>query len=1198
MRQRYILFYILFLLCPALVHSQQPVEFVENQGQWGTWFKYKAATQSGDVLLEKDGFRYVLNDPDNFFKMDYYHHGQTKVKPTLKFHVYKVTFESAKTPVFESERPYSVYYNYFLGSDSSCWKTGIHPSRSVNYRGVYDGIDVQVSSEMGDIVYDFIVAPHADVSKVKLKFEGQDKISLNDGNLVINTSVGHMTEMKPFAFQYVNDERVLVPCEYHLDGTTVSFDFPRGYNKDHKLIIDPIVKFCTMTGSTADNWGFTATYDDAGNFYAGGLVNNFAYAGTSFPVSPGAFQMTFGGGLTYVDPGTGQLWAYAADISIIKYDPTLTSRIYATYLGGAGNDHAHSMVVDASQNLIIDGRTASTNYPVTPGAFQTAYHGKWDIVVTKFNSGGTGLIGSTYIGGNAEDGVNFDSTEYGYGQLKYNYGDDARSEVLLDKLGNIFVAGCTSSPDFPTTASAISSTLSGMQDGVIFKFNSTLTSLLWSTYIGGTGSDAGYVLAFDTSYNSVYVSGGTNSTNFPTTAGTLFPAYQGGTADGFILKFRNGAPYNLLGGTYIGTPGYDQVYGIQVSGGTDQVYVMGQTLGGAFPVTASYSNPGSSQFIMKLNNGLTTNLVSTVFGSSSSTFTNISPTAFLVDTCENIYVSGWGGNLGIPGVPSGECHGMPTTPDAAQATTDGRDFYFIVLAPGLASLKYATYYGRSCTNPFEGEHVDGGTSRFSKQGSIYQGICANCGGVYNPVTNPSACVVPFPTTPGVWSEIDSSRNCNEAALKINFNIGPVQCNITAGPSSYGCAPFTVNFYNTTTNGLTYLWDFGDGSAPVTSYETTHTFTAGGTYTVTLSATNSNACFKTEDTAYLLIVVDTNKLNPDFTFVVTDSCDPFTSDFTNTSTTNITTGAPTYTWFFGDGTTFTGVTPPTHNYPDTGSYTVMLIMAHPDACKTPDTVQKRLDIYYKKVSANFNIPDTICLGVAFIPSGGAVNATTITWYFGDGTQNTDPLPAHIYTAVGTYKVIFVAQNPGACNKADTVEKMITVLSGPIANFKFIPVKPEANIPTTFTNLSFNATRYAWDFGDDTKSTEINPVHQYNKTGNYKVCLTAYNESVCPSVACKTVPTEVVPLLGLPTGFSPNGDGVNDILYVRGAAIKTMDLKIYNRWGQLVFESTQQDVGWDGTFNGQPQPIEAYGYVLNATFIDGTSRLLKGNITLLR
>jgi gliding motility-associated-like protein len=189
------------------------------------------------------------------------------------------------------------------------------------------------------------------------------------------------------------------------------------------------------------------------------------------------------------------------------------------------------------------------------------------------------------------------------------------------------------------------------------------------------------------------------------------------------------------------------------------------------------------------------------------------------------------------------------------------------------------------------------------------------------------------------------------------------------------------------------------------------------------------------------------------------------------------------------------------------------------------------------------------------------------------------------------VTFTAKNAGACNGSVTLSKVITIMSGPTADFSFVPTLPTRNVPTTYTNLSVNAERYEWDFGDNTASVETNPVHQFLKTGTYKTCLKAFNK-------CRMVPTEVVPLLGLPTAFSPNGDGQNDILYVRGAAIQTMDLKIYNRWGQLVFESTSQAIGWDGTFNGEPQPIEAYAYVLDVTFIDGTAKLLKGNVTLLR
>ncbi len=1195
MRCKSIFLYCLLGLIVSKIYAQHPLEFVENKGQWGDWFRYKVQTPGGQVCLEDDGFRYILSDGDNNFKLDYFHHGQTKERPLLKFHAYKVSFLDAQAPDISGEKPLKVYYNYFLGKDTARWKTGIHPVRAINYRKLYDGIDMHVFSEKGNIEYEFIVQPGADPSKIRMRFDGPDGIKIKNENLVISTSVGDVTEQRPFVYQYVNNNRIEVPCYYKLKGSVVSFDFPDGYDHTQQLIIDPAVLLCTLTGSTADNWGYSATYDDAGNFYAGGLVNDFAFPGTHFPVSTGAFQVTFGGGFGTASPADD--YAYASDISIIKYDAALKTRVYATYLGGAQNDHVHSMIVDPAGNLVIAGRTLSSNFPVTPGCYQGTNHGWWDIVVTKFNATGTGLIGSTYIGGAASDGVNYDSTEYGYGQLKYNYGDDSRSEVLLDNSGNVYVTGSTNSSDFPVTPTAISSTIKGAQDGVVFKLNSSLTSLIWSTYIGGSSYDAGYVLAFDTLQQNVYVAGGTNSSDFPATAGTLHTSFQGGLADGFVLKFLNSAPYNLVKGTYVGTAGYDQIYGIQVSRTTDQVYVMGQTLGGTFPVTPGvYSNTGSSQFVMKLDKNLASNLASTVFGSGTSATTNISPVAFLVDTCDNVYISGWGGDLGIAGVASGLCSGMATTFDAHLATTDGRDFYFIVLGPGLASLRYASYYGRSCTSPsyyWMNEHVDGGTSRFDKHGIIYQGICASCGGA---PSVPGACPSAFPTTKGVWSEVDSSRNCNEAALRVEFNIGPVKADVVAGPNTSGCAPLTVNFTNNSNNGLSYVWNFGDGTSS-TTFSPTHTFSGPGTYTVSLTASNANACFKTDDTAYVYIHVDTNRIIPDFTYTVKDSCDPYIASFTNTSQ-DFAGGTPSYIWYFGDGTSYSGTTPPDHNYPDTGTYKVTLVMSDALACKTPDTIVKQFTIKNFRVSAKFITPDTICIGTEFMAKSDILNGGTKNWTFGDGTTSTDDNPTHSYSKVGTYTIHLVVYNSQACNGMDTFTRMITVLAGPTADFTFAPLPPVPNEPVSFTNKSLNATRYSWDLGDNTTTTEVNPVHQYNKTGTYHVCLSAFNESKCPATACKEVPTEVHPLIGLPTAFSPNGDGQNDILYVRGAAIKTLDLKIFNRWGQLVFETNSKEKGWDGTFNGEPQPIEAYAYVLNATFIDGTAKVLKGNITLLR
>ncbi|MES2704387.1 MAG: PKD domain-containing protein [Bacteroidota bacterium] len=1180
--------YLLLLLLLSLSYgawAQPSIEFIENKGQWGDWFKYKAITAGGPVFLENDGFRYILCDEQNVAKMDSFHHGLLAKKPIMKFHVYKMSFEGAQAPQIVGSKQQKNYYNYFLGNDPEKWKSDIHPYLAIDYKNLYRGIDMHLSSESGSMVYEFVVQPNADAGQVKLNFKGPDNMSIKNGDLVINTSVGKVMELKPYAYQYINDEKVEIACRYVLKNNRLTFAMGK-YDHSQTLIIDPTIAFwCSFTGSTADNWGFTATYDNTGNFYMGGIVNNLP--GGTFPVSPGAYQSTFAGG-----QGTDAI-QYASDIGIMKLSPDGTSRVYATYLGGANNERPHSLIVDPAGNLLIAGRTLSPNYPVTGGAFQTVKNGGWDIIVTKLNAAGTGLLASTFIGGSADDGVNFDSTEIFYGHLKYNYGDDARSEVQIDNTGNVYVTSSTWSTNFPTTATAIATTLSGMQDGVIFKFNPSLSSLMWSTYLSGVGDEAGYVLAFNSSQSSVYVAGGTSSTNFPATPGAWQSTYQGDSADGYILKFRNSPPYNVQRGTFVGTSRFDQVYGIQLDA-ANNVYVMGQSLGGTFPVTAGvYSNPSSSQFIMKMDSNLTNNLISTVYGSGDPLHTNISPVAFLVDTCNNIYISGWGGNIMgsmAPGLAhSGTTTGMAVTSDAHDSSTDGFDFYFMVLGPGMTTLRYATFYGRDAPG-FSGEHVDGGTSRFDKKGIIYQAICANCGGSGTP---------PFPTTAGVWAPANGcAYNCNEAALKIAFNIGPVETNVTAGPATSGCAPLTVNFFNATTNGLTYVWNFGDGSAPVTTFAATHTFTAGGTFTVTLAAANSSACFTTNDTAEIIIVVDTNKIRPDFNYTITDSCGPFIATFTNTSTTNITTSTPTYTWHFGDGGTFSGTTPGAHNYSDTGTYTVMLIMAQTGACKTPDTIKKQIHISYLRVKAGFDMPDSVCLGSGVNPVGSTSNATTITWTFTDGQSTTPITPPINFTAAGTYTVTQIAINPGACNGADSVKHVIKVLPAPTADFSFSPMGPIANVPTTFTNLSTNAVRYSWDFGDATKSTEINPVHQYNKTGTYTACLTAFNAYNCPAVVCKEVPSEVVPIIGLPTGFSPNGDGQNDILYVRGAAIKTLDLKIYNRWGQLVFQTTSQTIGWDGTFNGEPQPIEAYGYVLNVSFIDGTAKLMKGNITLLR
>ena len=502
-----------------------------------------------------------------------------------------------------------------------------------------------------------------------------------------------------------------------MEGDVVKFKV-RNYAHDKTLIIDPTEIFFSYSGSTADNWGFTATYGPDGSFYGGGIAFN-----SGFPVSPGAYDNSFNGDF---------------DIAIIKLTPNGKSRVYATYIGGNSSDQPHSLIVDPQGNLIIAGRSKSTssadpslNYPTTVPVYGPG--GGWDIVVTKLNATGSALIGSMRIGGQQDDGVNIkdESASSGGSSLKRNYGDDARSEVLLDASNNIYLASCTSSSDYKTTPGAFQTKIGGKQDGVVLKLNPDCNSVLFSTFLGGSENDASYVLTLG-STNNIYVAGGTASSDLPgiSASGVISSSFSGGVCDGFVVELNNSGTAALRG-TYLGTSAADQVYGIE----TDKfgfIYVMGTTEGTWPVINAAYSNPNSKQFISKLKPDLSSYVYSTVFGSGSA-LPNISPHAFLVDRCENVYVSGWGGKSNT-GFGEGNTRGMPTTPDAIKPQTDasGSDFYFFVLKKDAASQLYGSFFGQEdpplgVNNPVTfGDHVDGGTSRFDRNGVIYQAMCANC----------------------------------------------------------------------------------------------------------------------------------------------------------------------------------------------------------------------------------------------------------------------------------------------------------------------------------------------------------------------------------------------------------------------------------------------------------------------------------------
>ncbi|MEZ5015095.1 MAG: PKD domain-containing protein [Chitinophagales bacterium] len=802
------------------------------------------------------------------------------------------------------------------------------------------------------------MAPQADPQQIRIQYTGLDNIALNNGDLELHTSVNTIMELHPLAWQMIDGEKIDVACVYHLEDNVVSFLFPAGYNPNYALTIDPATLiFASYSGSTSDNWGYSATYDAEGNLYGAGIT--FA---DGYPVTDGAFQESWGGG--------GGI--YVADVTISKFTPDGSSLIYSTYLGGSSEDLPYSLIVDPDNNLIVFGATGSANFPVTPGCFDNTFNGGSlitvdyvltfnagsDAFISKFNADGTALLGSTYIGGTSNDALNDISV------IAYNYGDHARSEVNIDADGNIMFATSTKSADIPVTPGAFQTGFGGVQDGFVGKLNGDLSGLLWCSYLGGSAADGAFSIK-PTESNDILICGGTASSDLPTTGDALHTTFQGGTTDGYVTIVNNSGTI-VKHSTYIGTNQYDQTFLSEVDA-DNNVYITGQTLG-AYPVTAGvYSNPGSTQYITKLDSSLSNILFSTVFGNGDDAV-NISPTAFLVDYCHNIYVAGWGGAVNASFNPAaGYVTGMPTTPDAYQTTTDGSDFYLIVFSENAASLEYATFFG----GPISDEHVDGGTSRFDKQGVVYEAVCAGCG------SNDD-----FPTTPGVVSNTNNSANCNLGVFKFSLTPPPTTAAFTADPLE-GCTPLDVNFTNNSINAIGYAWDFGDGATD-TETNPEHSYSEPGSYTITLIAFSDPDCGSNDTTSSTVTIYG----YPEAAFTYTPE-NP--SVFASVVFSDASSDASSWLWEFGDGSTST-LQDPEHFYASAGAFYVCLTVTNAAGC-----TDKVCDSLLIEEISLLETPN------AFSPNGDGINDEFIPINYG-----LDAYEFRVYNRWG--ELLFLTNDP--------------------------------------------------------------------------------------------------------------------------------------------------------------------------------------------
>lgn len=1052
------------------------IEFIENLGQWEEQVRYKVEMNMGALFLEPSGFTYHLRDLDVYRNA---HSNHTPLPEYVRGHAFKATFVGANPePVTQGEGRSLHYRNYFLGDDPQKWKGHVHSFDQVIYNELYNGVDLKVYQHSGNLKYDLILAPFSNPAQIQLEYEGLDDLKLQmDGDLLMRTSLMDIVETRPVAFQMVNGKRSEVRCRFVLRGNRVSFEFPDGYDNAKELIIDPELIFSTYSGSTGDNFGSTATYDNSGHLYGGGTA-----FGAGYPTTMGAYQQQ-----------TSQNIGGTADIGLSKFAPDGSSLVFSTYIGGTANETVHSIVVNQNNELCLLGTSISGDYPTTPNAFQTVnnggttvtwtvgygmgYAGGCDMVLSKFSPDGSSLMGSTFVGGSGNDGLNVGSL------VDFNYGDPFRGEVNTDAAGNIYVASCTESANFPVTAGAAQTTIGGGRDGVVFKMNPNLTNIQWATFVGGNLNDNAYAVQLSDA-GEIAIAGGTLSTNFPATAGA-YATTNHGQVDGWVMKLApNGSA--IQAATYVGSNKYDQVYFVQFDP-NDDIYVLGQT-DGTIPVTPStvYNNPNSGQFIQKFSNDLSTLLLSTTVGRGSGEV-DISPTAFLVSNCGQIYLSGWGGstNNANGNTTASTTNGLPVTSDAFQPNTDGHDFYLMVLAEDASDLTYATYFGGSVSH----EHVDGGTSRFDKNGVVYQAVCAGCGSHDD-----------FPSTPGAWSPTNPSPNCNLGVFKFDLN--------------------------------------------------------------------------------QVISV------PDFEVLLDDCSFPIQVEFTNNSS-----GANSFIWIYGDGDVAT-VEEESHFYSDPGDYEVMLIALDSMDCLSPDTGIVSFSIPEPPIMFSSG-SDTICSldTVPLLVEG--VGIISYEWspaeWLDDPhstTPNAIPLETTTYTIIGTDSI--------GCSI--TQEVIVYVSEPPYSEAGENTYLQPGVSGELYANVNLGST-VEWSPPEGLSCTDcLNPIADPQETTTYYLLVT-------DELGCTNIDSVIVysyPTIYVPNAFTPGGNDRNPVFYVYGTGIADFTLTIFNRWGQMIYQSNDMAEGWDGTMNGHDVQTGVYIWTLQySTDVEPlTFHSEIGHVTLLR
>ncbi len=562
--------------------------------------------------------------------------------------------------------------NYFIGSDPAEWVTDAEVADVIEYEDVVDGVDIRYLGTEDGLRYDLLIDAGVDPESVELSFDGAEGVRIDpQGELIVAVEVGDdLVFSAPVTYQEIEGERIQVESGYRLDGDLVGFELG-DYDRAYPVVIDPTLQYGSYLGGAGTESGEAIALDGSGNIIVAGYS-----ASADYPTTVGAFDTSPNG---------------SNDVTITKLSADGTTVLWSTYLGGSGNDTTYDMALDSSGNVYATVFTTSSNFPTTAGAYDTTLTGTNDGVVFKLAAAGNALSYSTYLGANG-------SNDYLYA-------------IAVDGSGQAVIAGATDGSGYPTTAGVYDTTFGGTFDAVVTKLNATGTGLVWSTFVGGAGSDTATEVALDASGN-VYFTGQAAS-GYPTTAGA-YDTTVSGTFDGHATKLSSTGA-SLLYSTVFGGTGNDKGTAIAITDATT-LFVAGDTPSSDFPTTAgAYDTTKSSSddmFALKLDltqTGSAQLSYSTFIGGAGIDRVN----GLAVDSNGRAHIAGWTQSSGL------------ATAGAYDTTLGGSsDGVLAILGANGTTMTELTYIG--------GEGTESASATYLSGSSIY--LTGSTGSTAFPVT--------------------------------------------------------------------------------------------------------------------------------------------------------------------------------------------------------------------------------------------------------------------------------------------------------------------------------------------------------------------------------------------------------------------------------------------------------------------------------